>query len=238
MKTCIIGSHGLIGSALAVRFPDYTSYPTPDTSVIFDFGSHVHPVFEKNPHYEMKQILDRYTTLLQYASDHGIVFVYPSSALVYEKDTEFSRFKKTLEQLAGCYRAVTLGLRIFPVYGPREQRTVISKWCREMKDRKSPVIFGDGEQGRDFIYIDDVVDQIISLVETPVWRDRVVDIGTGVKTSFNSIVNHINSVLCTSIPATYVSPPLGYSEVGIQCQSPLPVKVSVAQGISRILATL
>src|SRR4026209_1572324 len=114
----VIGRAGFIGSALAARLKDVSSIPTPDTRVLYHFASHTHPRFEENPHYEMKLILDSFSQLLPYCHEHGILFVYPSSALVYERDTQFSLFKKTLEHLAACYPTRTIGLRIFPVYGP------------------------------------------------------------------------------------------------------------------------
>lgn len=233
-KVCIIGGHGLIGSALAARYLDVTSIPTRDTKILFHFGSHTHPRFNENPHYEMKQILDSFSQLLPFCYEHGILFVYPSSALVYERDTQFSMFKKTLEHLAACYPTRTLGLRIFPVYGPREQHTVISQWCRQMARDERPTVYGDGKQERDFIYIDDVVDQIVQLAEYPHWRDHVRDIGAGKLTSFNDIVAMINAELGTNLEPRYVQKPHDYP-TGITCPRPLPVKTPVELGIRKIL---
>jgi nucleoside-diphosphate-sugar epimerase len=179
--------------------------------------------------------VDRMTALLPYCRQNSILYVYPSSALVYEKETQFSRFKKTLESLAQCYPAVSLGLRIFPVYGVGENHTVISQWCRDMAAGKSPVVYGDGSQERDFIYIDDAVDQIVSLIEDPKWSSRIVDIGGGHPVSFNSIVQAINDQLGTSLAPRYESRPANYAE-GTVCPHPLQVKVSMEEGIRRILA--
>ncbi len=235
-KYCVIGRRGFIGSAIARRLGEknVTSFPTEDTAVLFHFGSHVHPTFEKNPNYFMKQAFDSYGELLPYCEKRGIKFVYPSSALVYEKETQFSRFKKTLESMAQCYKTVTLGLRIFPVYGPDDHGTVISKWCSQMRNHLAPEVYGDGSQERDFIYIDDAVDQIISLVESPSWSSRIVDVGSGRPASFNFIVQTINDVLGTAILPKYVPRPAGYTE-GYACASPLLTKVSLEQGIKKIL---
>jgi nucleoside-diphosphate-sugar epimerase len=234
-SACVIGRHGFLGGAIAKRLGQVSSFPTPETKVLFHFGSHVHPVFESNPEYLMKQTLDSFTQLLPLCQERGILFVYPSSALVYEKETQFSRFKKTLESLAACYKTRTLGLRIFPAYGPGEDRTVISQWCQMMKNGERPVVYGDGTQSRDFIFLDDVVDQILLLSELQLWTSRVADVGTGIRTSFNEIVSQINAALGTSIEPKYVDRPSSYSE-GIACVSPLPVKVSIETGIRRILA--
>jgi nucleoside-diphosphate-sugar epimerase len=233
-KYCVIGKHGLLGGAFAEHLGAVTSYPTPDTRVVFHFGGYTHNEFARNPDYFIRQTIESFTTLLPYCYERGIPFVYPSSALVYEQETTFSRFKKTLEQLAGCYKTMSLGLRIFPVYGPTEPRSVISKWCRQMAAGERPVVYGDGTQKRDFIYIDDVVDQVLSLVKEPCWKSRIVDIGTGVATSFNHIVESINAELGTELQPQYVQRPSSYSE-GILCPQPLPVKVSIESGIQKIL---
>lgn len=233
-RVVILGRHGLIGSALAARLSDVSSYPSRDTKIVYDFASVTHPEFEANPHYHIKQQLNRMADLLPFCYEHGAVYVYPSSALVYEKDTAFSRFKKTMEQFASCYSTVTLGLRIFPVYGPGENRTVISQWCRQMANGEAPVVFGDGAQTRDFIYVEDAVDQILSLADKPRYHSQIVDIGSGIRTSFISIVNSINQALGTRIAPQFVCRPSSYSE-GIVCEHPMPTKTSVDDGIRLIL---
>ena len=185
----------------------------------------------------MTQLLNDFAQLLPYCYEHGILFCYPSSALVYERETQFSRFKKTLELLAGCYQGRTLGLRIFPVYGPGEDRTVISQWCRQMLRGESPVVYGDGEQSRAFIYIDDVVDQILELVDRCAFRSGVFDVGSDTRVIFNDIIGMINAELGTDIKPRYVSRPSSYSE-GFVCPNPLPVKTPISVGIRKILNSL
>jgi nucleoside-diphosphate-sugar epimerase len=239
VKYCVIGRHGLIGSALARKLGEVTSYPVPDTRVVFHFGSYVHMDFERNPEHHMKQAIDSYTSLLPYCRQHGILFVYPSSALTYEKDTQFSRFKKAMEQLVGCYDVRTLGLRIFPTYGPGESRTVISQWCRQMLNGERPVVFGDGNQSRDFIYADDAAEQIVAAAEcSPAGQHSLADIGCGYRTKFKDIVAAINRELGTAIEPRYVPAPPEYSE-GIVCERPAASsRVSIEGGVRRILCHL
>lgn len=236
-EVCVIGRHGLIGGALARHYGNVTPFPVPETRIVLNFGSYVHPTFEENPHYLMHKEIEDFSRLLGYCQAHGILLVYPSSALVYERPTQFSQFKKTLEMLAACYETRTLGLRIFPVYGPGEDRTVISKWCREMLRGESPVVYGDGEQSRAFIYIDDVVDQILTLVDRCGFRSGIFDVGSETRVIFNDVVAAINAELCTAIAPRYVSRPSSYSE-GIAAANPLPVKVPLNVGIRNILKSL
>lgn len=229
---CILGRHGFLGSALEKKLgkENVSSFPTKDTKILFDFASPVHPPFEENPDYHMHEALSSFMYLLPYCRDNGIKFVYPSSALVYEKDTVFAKFKKTLESLASCYPN-TLGLRIFPVYGPGEHRTVISQWCKAMKKGERPVIWGDGTQKRDFIYVDDAVNSIIEYAHLD---NGIADIGNGNPVSFNLIYQTINNILGTDIQPIFKKFPKEYS-LGIKCQNPGLQTVNLKDGITRIL---
>jgi UDP-glucose 4-epimerase len=230
-EICIIGKHGLIGSALAKRYGRVTSFPTKDTKILFHFGSPVHPPFEQNPDYHMNEILSSFMYLLPYCRDNNIYFVYPSSALVYEKDTLFSKTKRLMELYASCYPR-TLGLRIFPVYGGGEDRTVISQWCKAMKEDRQPVIYGDGNQKRDFIYIEDAIDQIQDLVERRIYG--VKDVGIGKPVSFNNIVATINNLLGKDIKPAYMKAPEDYSK-GIVCLDPGRCTTNLTDGIRKVL---
>lgn len=226
-KYCIVGKSGLIGGALARRLKDVSSTPTDDTEVIFDFGSPVHPPFEENPDYYIKTLINRHLYFLSL----GKYYVWPSSALVYEeKEIAFTHFKRVMEELAKIYPN-NLGLRIFPVYGPGEKRTAIYQWCEDMKQGKRPTVYGDGTQERDFIYIEDVVDQILHYVTMK--STGIVDIGAGKPTSFNDIIKIINEILGTTLEPIYKEAPKGYSK-GIVCKNPLPT-ISLYEGIRKVL---
>jgi nucleoside-diphosphate-sugar epimerase len=239
-QACIIGKNGFLGGALANALGNVTTYPTDETKVIFDFGSYVHPRFEQNPNYQIKTVITRFIELLEFCERTGATFVYPSSALVYEGITQFSNFKLILEDLVKLYRCRTLGLRIFPVYGPRESRTVISQWCREMARGNRPKVYGNGKQTRDFIYISDFLQQTLTYLAHD--RDtselhRLRDVGTGIRTSFNDIIKMINTYLGTDLAPEYEPAPNNYSP-GIVCATPPPSFVSVSQGIEQIIKSL
>ncbi len=231
MDYCIIGKHGFIGSALAKKLGRVSSYPTKDTKVIFYMAGVTHMDYDQNQEYHFNKVMQDFMFLLPFCEQHNIKFVYCSSALVYEKDNPFANCKRIMETMAQMY-PFTLGLRIFPVYGPGEKRTVISKWCEDIKNDRTPLVFGDGTQKRDFIFIDDVVDQMLGLVEKG--KFGIADIGAGDPVSFNGIIAEINHVLGKDVKAEYVNQPADYSS-GIYCTNPLPVKTSLKDGIKRIL---
>lgn len=217
----IIGRSGFLGGALARRFTDVSSFPTKDTKYLFHFGSPTHMGFNQNSDYHTKEVFDSFLYLLPYCRDNEIKFIYASSALVYEPDTAFSRHKKALELLAANY-SNTLGLRIFPVYD--KDHTVIAEWCKDKKAGRVSTIYGNGSQIRDFIHINDAVEQIISLMDnTGIW-----DIGAGKPYAFSKIIEMIGGKF------VYVDKPEGYFQ-GIYCKNPLPTKISLDEGIRNIL---
>lgn len=228
----IIGSKGFIGSALAKRIGTYSVTPTEDTDVLIYMGSTVHPEFEKNFDYHFAQVIQDFLYLLPFCKRHGISFIYPSSALVYEKETPFTKSKKILEMMASCYPR-TLGLRIFPTYGPGENRTIISQWCKAAKEGTSISIYGDGNQSRDFIYIDDVVNVILQHAQAK--TEGVVDVGTGTLTKFNDISKIIEKLLDgKTLPIEYDPAPVGYvAGEGVVCKSPLKNKTPIETGIKK-----
>ena len=144
---------------------------------------------------------------------------------MYEKDTEFAKHKKALELLASMYPN-TLGLRIFPVFGESDHGTFIMQAIRSMKKGESPIVYGDGTQGRDFINIQEVIHQIMRSLD----NTGIIDIGGGTLTEFNDIVDMINEHLGTDIKPKYINAPKDYSE-GIKANNPYPVGHSISQHI-------
>lgn len=135
-----------------------------------------------------------------------------------------------------AYGIPALGLRIAAGYGPNEGHkgeyaSVVYQWCQLMKKGQRPTIFGDGTQTRDFIYIDDIITNIHELAKAH--TTGIVELGTGINTSFNEVVHTINKVLGTKIEPIYVSKPKQYVES-------TPVKAcktrfSLEDGIRKIL---
>ena len=82
-----------------------------------------------------------------------------------------------------------VGLRYFNVYGKGQTGTyagVITKFINKLKENKSPEIFGDGSQIRDFIYVKDVADANLSAMKSNV-KNGFFNIGTGKTTSIKEL---------------------------------------------------
>jgi len=250
MKVGITGINGFLGSALAERFgkiAEVYPYPRPDLDYLFLFGSpSSNIVFDQNIDYCFEETINSFLNAIQFCRDHGIKLIYPSSATVYNKNTTYARCKAALEEIHLAYGGDVLGLRIFAGYGPGEGHkgeyaSIVYQFCRQMKHNKRPVIFGNGKQTRDFVYIDDIAYNILLAVSEK--KTGIIDIGTGINTSFNLVVKTINKVLNATkvakemIEPVYVNKPKHYiSET--PCQNPSKCYVSLEQGIKKILKTV
>lgn len=234
---CVLGHDGFIGRALTKKLAEtckVVHVPSKKCQVIYDFASPTHESFEANADYHFNTIIPRMAYLMRFCADHKIKYVYPSSALVYELDRSFKTFKEITEKMQDLFPVDSLCLRIFPVYGVGETRTAIYQWCRDIKVNKRPVVYGNGTQKRDFIYIDDVVDNIIRLSKT---KKGIKDIGTGKPYTFNKIVSIINKEAKTNLKPVYVKPPAIYPK-GVFCKNPYKCKVELKEGIRRVLKNL
>lgn len=116
---------------------------------------------------------------------------------------------------AQVYGLATLSLRYFNVFGPRQDpksqyAAVIPAFVTRMLRGERPIVFGDGEQSRDFCYIDNVVDANLlagGVLEGPGGPAKiageVVNIACGQRTSLNQMIAMINAELGTNIEPEY-----------------------------------
>lgn len=127
---------------------------------------------------------------------------------------------KYVEELYGkvfykVYGLETVSLRYFNVFGPKQDpnsqyAAVIPKFITKMLKGESPVIFGDGEQTRDFTYVDNVVKaNILAALSKNVGHGEVINIACGERISLNQLVDKINKILGTDIKPLYDKPRLG-----------------------------
>lgn len=112
----------------------------------------------------------------------------------------YSASKRMNELAAEAFRASygmnIVCLRYFNVYGPRQRTNgpyaaVIPKWIQAMKEKHEITIYGDGEQSRDFTFVEDVVRANIGAVHADLeilkTSGSVYNVGTGISTSLNEL---------------------------------------------------
>jgi nucleoside-diphosphate-sugar epimerase len=110
-----------------------------------------------------------------------------------------------------CFNLPTVSLRFFNVFGPRQDPTspysgVLSIFMSCLLERRSPTIFGDGEQSRDFTYVDDVVGLLLKASEASGVSGRVFNAGNGGRITLNETWKYLQQIEGVSIPAKYGPP--------------------------------
>ena len=101
-----------------------------------------------------------------------------------------------------------VALRIFNAYGPGQQlpashAPVIPRFIRAAQTGASLVVFNNGEQTRDFVYIEDVVDALVAAATAPDVDRQVINVGSGRETSINELVAAIGEVLGMELEPLY-----------------------------------
>ena len=93
----------------------------------------------------------------------------------------------------------TVVLRVFNAYGPGQNLPVshppvIPRFLKQALGGGSLVVFGGGGQTRDFVYVDDVVDALVTASRAPEVDRRIINVGSGCETSVNELVALIAEV--------------------------------------------
>ncbi len=101
--------------------------------------------------------------------------------------------------LGALYNIETVALRIFNAYGPGQalppvHAPVIPQFLKRTLSGESLVIFGDGLQTRDFVYVDDVVDALVAAATAPGVNRQIINVGSGQEVSINALVRLIAEV--------------------------------------------
>lgn len=178
----------------------------------------------------MQNNAEGFRNLLDLAERWGSRMVWASSAATYGRGAApmkesqrpeplnvYGYSKLSMEDLARRYagrlKHPIVGLRYFNVYGPGEQHkgkfaSMIHQLAKQMRAGKRPRIFAPGDQKRDFVYIEDVMQANLraSASKSP----GVFNVGAGAAASFNDVVAQLNRVLKTDLPPEYFENPYDF----------------------------
>lgn len=168
--------------------------------------------------------------LLLAARDEGVGrFVFASSSSVYGANAQLpkaesmatlpiSPYAVAKQAAEGYCRAFfqvygleTVALRYFNVFGPRQDplsqyAAVIPKFITAFIEGRSPIVFGDGEQSRDFTYIDNTVDANIRAASADGVAGQAFNIACGERISLNDLLSKLRDLTGSSLPAQYLDP--------------------------------
>jgi nucleoside-diphosphate-sugar epimerase len=136
--------------------------------------------------------------VLEYCRENDADIIFTSTQGVYGPKTGYTVSKMMGEQLCLMYSELygikSVILRLGNVYGPHmeEKTTVIPKFFRMAKKGLPLTIEGDGTQSRDFVYVGDVCNAIISAFDYK--KSNIFDVCSDIKTSINELAEIINSI--------------------------------------------
>jgi UDP-glucose 4-epimerase len=109
-----------------------------------------------------------------------------------------------LQAFASAFSLETVRLRFFNVFGPRQRADspysgVIARFIAAMNEGRTPVIYGDGLQSRDFTYVENVVQALLKSADAPAISGQVFNIGTGRSITLLDLVACLNRLLGQTI---------------------------------------
>ncbi len=158
-------------------------------------------------------------SLMEAMRDTGVGrVVFTSSGAVYGRqprqpvreddpprpDTPYAVSKWSAEQyirtIGDLWGLETVALRIFNAYGPGQSlpvshAPVIPRFLQQALSGGSIIVFGDGRQTRDYVYVDDVVDALAAAATTQGLNHAVINIGRGRETSVNELIDCLERVV-------------------------------------------
>ncbi len=113
-----------------------------------------------------------------------------------------------LQMFTRLYGLETVTIRYFNVFGPRQDPSspysgVISVFATSLLNNRSPLIFGDGEQTRDFTYVTNVVDGVLRAAEAPGVSGEIINVATGGRVSLKQLFTAMREVIGASVEPTF-----------------------------------
>lgn len=193
----------------------------------FDFIFHL-GMYSSSPMYRenrslVAEVLEGVTNILEYCKENGSSLVFASTSSIYngispphregitplvtDYYTEARIGAERLSELYNKFYGVnSSAMRFFSVYGYNDQRkgsyaNLVTQFILTMKGNEKPIIYGNGEQRRDFVFVTDVVDALIRASDRKGFN--VYNVGTGINYSLNDVVKKINEEIGRKISPTY-----------------------------------
>lgn len=260
-RVAITGSTGFLGRALYaalaeagadiyritgdIRDPETFSSLDHSFDYLFHFADPSSQIlFRRQAFYAAETTILGFLNAAKACQRNGIKLIYPSTGLLsQETENEYARCKKVCEDIHQHSGIDAIAIRIFATYGPgeghkRDYASVPYLFVRDWMHGKRSVVFGDGNQTRDFIYIDDVIAGILTIAET--FNGYTIDLGSGVANRFNDIFEILEKETGQKFDAIYVDRPGGYVTETLADPKPaadlgiIPL-VTFEQGIKNII---
>ena len=110
-----------------------------------------------------------------------------------------------------CYGLENVALRYFNIFGPRQDPSspysgVLAKFCTAFLEDTPPVVFGDGEQTRDFTYVENAVQANLLACDAPNVSGKVFNVGVGGRVSLNEVLRELGKITSKTLETKYEPP--------------------------------
>jgi UDP-glucose 4-epimerase len=196
--------------------------------LIFHMGFYsASPMYRNNPML-VSEVVGGMTALLEYCKNNNVNMVFSSTSSIYNEVkpphkediipgvTDFyTEARIYSERMAELYNKLfgvnVAAMRFFSVYGKYEKSkgeyaNLVTQFLWNIKDGKKPVIYGNGEQRRDFVYVEDLIDAL--LLASKVKGFEVFNVGYGKNYSLNEMLSMLNKYLGTKAEPEYITMPV------------------------------
>src|SRR5215213_2137183 len=115
-----------------------------------------------------------------------------------------------LQMFTKLYGLETVSIRYFNVFGPRQDPSspysgVISVFATALIENRSPKIYGDGEQTRDFTFVANVVDGVLRACEAPGASGEIINVATGGRISLNQLFEEMRKLVGVDVQPAYAA---------------------------------
>jgi UDP-glucose 4-epimerase len=207
--------------------------PTEGVDVVFHLAAlSSYAMHEDDPCKGVRVNIEGFVNTVVQARDDGCdTVVYASTSSIYGDRTEPSPEDMDVETRTGYeasklgrerygeyfshhYDMTMAGMRFFSVYqgygGNEEHKgeyaNILAQFADDIANGRSPEIYGDGSQTRDFTHVDDIVRGLVAAAEHEL--DGIFNLGTGESYDFNTVVELLNEELGTDVEPTHVENPI------------------------------
>ena len=141
------------------------------------------------------------------------------------------------------YKIPVVSLRLFNVYGPRARTSgtygaVFGVFLAQKLAKKPFTIVGDGEQTRDFTFVDDVVNAFIEMMDTNI-KNEIFNVGSGKTYSVNTLINLLGSNKIVNIPKRPGEPDCTFADISkILKKTSWKPKISFEDGVKKLMESI
>ena len=195
---------------------------------IFHFASPCSVLqYNDNPVESLRETVEGFCNVLELAKITGAKLIFPSSGNVYgyakpphselcrlSPNNAYGMGKLICEKIADESSVDSVAVRLFTGYGPGEEKkgrlsSVICQFLQVIMKGENPVIWGDGKQTRDCVFIDDVARGFVDIAKNSK-SPEVINLGSGKSYSYLDIIATIGTILKKNVYIEYVDKPSGY----------------------------